>query len=203
LVVVVEYHYTIPDVGHPGHIARERAIPDAASGRLIYRGGGDAVSIVGGVLGACVTVYGTWLAAGVATHNLPLSTARWTLVALLLVAGLTGFFSGSVIWRRASRTRENLALFSGLAGGIGGAVIGSGFAVALTSAYLTSYTTWPQDRVDQLLVLLSYPAFAGLGLFVGGFVGLLVGLVLGGLLRLGTALRRVYTRPMANNPRSV
>jgi hypothetical protein len=147
------------------------------------------VTVLGGLVAAAATVSGTWALAGWGTRNLPATTGRISIVLLLSVAGVVGFLAGSVICRRATRNRDHLALFSGLAGGVAGGIVGCAFALTVTAAYLASYTTWPQDRMDQVLVLLSYPVFGSLGFCLGGLLGLILGLTFGGVLKLTTSTR--------------
>jgi hypothetical protein len=105
------------------------------------------------------------------------------LILLLCLAALLGFLAGSAICRRAAHDRDRLGLFAGLAGGVAGGALGFAYAVTITAAYLSTYSTWPQDRLDQVLVLLSYPIFGALGSCIGGFVGWLFGLLFGGVLK--------------------
>jgi hypothetical protein len=146
--------------------------------------------IIGGSVSAAATAGATWLVGGLGTKNLPGSTGQTAMIFLLTIAVLAGFLSGSAIFRRAGRTREHLALFSGVAGAVAGGTIGCAYAVTLTAAYLANYATWPQDRVDQILVLLSYPVFGALGLLVGAAGGMLLGGILGGFLRVAALARQ-------------
>jgi hypothetical protein len=141
------------------------------------------MNLLGGIVSACTCAGITWEMAQVALHNLPAGAGRISLVLLLILAAVMGFLSGSAICRRAARNRENLSLFAGLAGGVAGGLLGFAYAVTVTAAYLASYTTWPQDRLDQILVLLSYPAFGALGACIGALLGWLLGLLLGGFLK--------------------
>jgi hypothetical protein len=145
--------------------------------------------VAGGIGTAGASVAGTWLLAGLLTRNLPVSAGAISLASLLLVAALSGFLAGSAICRRATRNRYHLGLFAGMAGAVAGGVLGCTYAITLTVAYLMSYSTWPQDRFDQVLVLLAYPVFAALGLCVGCVVGLVLGVVLGGLVRVVSLAR--------------
>jgi hypothetical protein len=142
------------------------------------------MNLLGGIVGACACTGITWEMARLALHNLPASAARLSLVLLLLLAAVLGFLSGSAICRRAARTREHLSLFAGLAGGVAGGLLGCAYAMTVTAAYLASYTTWPQDRLDQILVLLSYPVFGALGACMGALLGWLLGLLLGSFLKI-------------------
>lgn len=147
------------------------------------------MSKIAGVAVAGLSVWATWVIAGYVTRNLPASTGRVSLGLLLVLAAGVGFLLGSVIGRRARRNRTDLALFSGVAGAVAGGVLGSGLAFTVTLAYLSSYTTWPDDRMDQILLLLSYPVFTAVGLCAGAMVGTLVGLLLGGVVRATIAAR--------------
>lgn len=142
---------------------------------------------LGGTLVGLCSVGSTWVVAGLATRNLPGATANIALVALLGLAALVGYLAGSAIFQRARRSREQLPIFAGLAGGVGGAVVGGAHALVLTAAYLGSYSTWPEDRLDQVLVLLSYPAFGLAGACVGAALGTFSGVVLAEFLRFTTA----------------
>jgi len=147
------------------------------------------VTVLSGLVASVATMSGTWALAGWGTRNLPATAGRISIVLLLSLAGIVGFLAGSVICRRATRNRDHLALFSSLAGGVAGGIVGCAFALTVTAAYLASYTTWPQDRMDQVLVLLSYPAFGSLGFCLGGILGLMLGLTFGGVLKLTTSAR--------------
>jgi hypothetical protein len=146
--------------------------------------------IVGGVISAGLTASVTWFMGSMAVKNLPASTGQRALLFLLVVAALSGFLSGSAIFRRVGRTREHLALFSCMSGAVAGGTIGCAYAVTVTASYLANYSAWPPDRVDQVLVLLSYPVFGVLGLFLGAGGGMLLGLILGGFLRVATLARQ-------------
>jgi hypothetical protein len=146
--------------------------------------------IVGGLLSAAFAASATWIVGTLGTKNLPGPTGEKSMAFLLVIALLVGFLSGSAICRRVARTREHLALFSGIAGAVAGGAIGCSFAVTLTAAYLANFATWPQDRLDQVLVLLSYPAFGALGLCIGAAGGLLLGGLVGGVLRVATFARQ-------------
>lgn len=142
---------------------------------------------IGGILFALVALGSTWATATATTKNLPAGVGQGATLLLLVVAALAGFLAGSVIFRRARRTREHIALFSLLAGGVAGALIGCAHAVLLTATYLGSYSTWPSDRFDQVFVLLAYPAFGLLGLLIGAAFGSVAGIVIGSAARLGTS----------------
>jgi predicted PurR-regulated permease PerM len=146
--------------------------------------------VLGGILGASLTSFAAWALAGVGTHNLPAPKGFLSLIVVLVVAAAAGFLAGAAIVRRAGRTRDHLALFSCLAGGTCGGLVGCAYAVTLTAAYLSSYSTWPGDRLDQILVVLSYPAFGGVGFWMGALVGLFLGLVVGGMLKIVAPARQ-------------
>lgn len=147
------------------------------------------MSVIGGVATAAASMYGTWALAQVTLRNLPSSAGEFCLVILLVVSGVAGFLAGSAICRRAARDGAHMGLFSALAGGVAGGLVGCVFAFTVTAAYLSSYTSWPQDSLDQVLVLLSYPVFGALGFCFGGLAGLLLGLLLGGAIRLAAHAR--------------
>lgn len=152
------------------------------------------MALVGGAIGGGVTTAVVWLVGTLALHNLPGGAAAPSLVALLLVAAVSGFLTGAAVARRAARNRQHLTLFSGVAGAVCGAIVGCAGALTLTGAYLASYASWPNDPVDQILVLLAYPAFAGVGLWLGGLAGLLSGWMTG--LALGVIGSRPRARPV-------
>lgn len=146
--------------------------------------------LVGGILGAFLTSGAAFLLARIGMQNLPGAKGALALAAVLVVAALGGFLAGSAIVLRARRRRDHLVPFSCLAGGVCGGLVGCAYAVTITAAYLSSYSSWPQDRLDQIFVLLSYPAFGALGFWMGALVGLLLGLLAGGTLRLVAPVRR-------------
>lgn len=137
----------------------------------------------GGVFTAAGLGIAAWLLNSVSTNNLPASVG-FAPYLMIGAAVLIGFVAGSAAGQRATRTTENIGAFAILSGAVAGGIVGCLQAVLITAAYLTSYTTWPQDRLDQVLVLLAYPVFGMLGLFLGAGAGFLLGLLLGGFLRL-------------------
>lgn len=98
---------------------------------------------------------------------------------VLVVAAMSGFLAGSSVCRRARVTVQHLALFSSLSWAMAGSMAGAAFGMALTAAYVQTFVAWPQDIPDQVLLVLSYPAFGGLGLCLGAAIGLLSGYVVG------------------------
>jgi hypothetical protein len=118
-----------------------------------------------------------------ADQNLPATTGRLVEVVVLAVAITAGFLTGSTIARRARRARDHFGLFSALTGAIGGGLIGGTCLVALDASYLSAYASWPQSRVDDILLLASYPALGALGFALGALWGTLGGIVLGTLVR--------------------
>jgi len=137
----------------------------------------------GGIFTAAGLGLVAWFLNSITTNNLPsaIGPAPYLMV---FTAVLVGFVAGSAAGRRAMRTSENLGTFAILSGAVAGGIVGCLQAILITAAYLTSYTTWPQDRLDQVLVLLSYPIFGLMGLFLGAGAGFFLGLLLGGFLRL-------------------
>lgn len=138
---------------------------------------------IGAAGGAAVGAYISYTLSVVAGTNLPGGLRSTLAVALVCVALVAGFLSGGAIFRRAGREREHLVPFSALSGATGGALIGLSQALAMTVAYLATYSTWPSDRFDQVLLVLAYPVFAALGMSVGALFGLVVGAALGFVLR--------------------
>jgi predicted PurR-regulated permease PerM len=147
------------------------------------------VRTLGGLVVAAGTAAISWLLVRLATANLPRSTGQLAAAIVLTIAIVIGFLAGAAIVRRASRDRTRLALFGGLSGGIAGGVVGCAYALTLTAAYLSSYSTWPQDRADQVFVVLAYPVFGGLGFCLGACIGLALGVVAGGVARVATVGR--------------
>jgi hypothetical protein len=139
--------------------------------------------ILGGMLSASLAAVLVWILGSAGTRNLPDTTAVPVLYSLVIIAVLSGFLAGAAILRRARREPRRVVLFSGLASGVAGGTIGCAFAVTTTASYLLNFATWPQDRLDQVLVVASYPVFGILGLFVGAIGGMLAGFLAGGALR--------------------
>lgn len=121
--------------------------------------------------------------------HLPVFPRLVVTLVLLAVALMVGFLAGASIFRRAMRERMHLVPFSALAVAMAGGLIGLSQALGLTIAYLSNYASWPEDRLDQVLVLLSYPVFGALGFVVGALVGVLIGTVLGAMLRVVSPAR--------------
>lgn len=143
---------------------------------------------VGGLVIALIMLGLTRALSAVAVSNVPSATGMIVSVSLLVVAAVSGFLAGAAIFRRAGHTRDNLTLFSALSGGVAGAIIGCAYALAVTSAYLSTYAAWPQSITEQVLMILSFPAFAGVGLCIGALAGIALGFALGSVLRLATAV---------------
>jgi hypothetical protein len=139
--------------------------------------------ILGGILSASLAAVLVWTLGSAGMRNLPDATAVPALYAMVIIAVISGFLAGAAILRRASREPRRVVLFSGLASGVAGGTIGCAFAVTMTASYLLNYATWPQDRLDQVLVVASYPVFGALGFFIGAFAGMLTGFLAGGALR--------------------
>lgn len=144
---------------------------------------------VGGLVGAGICAAVAFFLATAGTHNLPGSVAGLAQIGIVGCAAIVGFVAGSAVAKRAGRDRSHIGLFSALAGGVAGGTLGCVYALAITAAYLSNYATWPQDRMDQVFVLLAYPIFGAFGLCLGGAVGLIGGLLLGGALGLGRSSR--------------
>jgi len=147
--------------------------------------------ILGGMLTTAVTTLVAWKLTSAGLQN-----AHWTetVICLYVAVGAaagSSFLAGCAIFRRAAYTREHLCVFSALSGGLVGGFIGSAYAVTLTVAYVASYVDWPDDRFDQVLLLLSYPAFGGLGFCLGAAVGVVLGLAAGWLLKMAPIRRRL------------
>lgn len=147
------------------------------------------MGLLGGMVGAAAAVAVWWLAQ-TSARNLPGATGEIVPVALALFTVLVGFLVGAAIGSRARRYPHRIALFSMVASGFGGAIIGAALALAITGAYLASYGTWPDDTLGRVLFVLAFPAFGGLGWFAGAAAGSIVGLTGGAILRLLGAVRR-------------
>jgi hypothetical protein len=145
--------------------------------------------MIGGAVGASAGV-GVWWIAQMASRNLPATSRVLVPVALAVFTVFIGFLVGAAIGRRASRYPERIALFSTVATGFGGAIIGAALAVTIASAYLASYGNWPEDTLGRVLFVLALPAFGGLGWFAGATVGSIVGLTGGTILCLLNVSRR-------------
>jgi len=147
------------------------------------------MGLIGGLVGASAGV-GVWWLARVSAANLPAPGRDMLPVALALFTFCVGFMVGAAIGRRAARHPERVALFSTVASGFGGAVIGASIAIGLTAAYLAAYGTWPEDLPGRILLVLAFPALGGVGWFIGAAAGSLIGLTGGALLRLLGGVRR-------------
>jgi hypothetical protein len=110
----------------------------------------------------------------------------WGLTAFAVAIG---FLIGSTVGTRAARSRDRLVLFSGLTAGVGGGIVGCGFVVVLLGTYLSAYAQWPSGLVDQVLMILAFPAFGAVGFFTGAATWALCGLIA------GAVLTRVPPRP--------
>lgn len=118
-----------------------------------------------------------------AAGNLAEFTANALAALLAVFSGLIAFLVAVAVLRRAGKSTEMLTSFSWVAGALGGGLIGAACGLALTTAYLTAYASWPGDLLDQILFVLAFPAFGALGFLVGACVGSLAGLISAGLLR--------------------
>ena len=147
------------------------------------------VWFVGGLLGAMAGAYISYAIDGAGAAHLPTFARMVVVFVLLIVAVVAGFLAGAAIVRRATRNRLHIVPFSGLAAATAGGLIGLSQALALTIAYLANYASWPDDRLDQVLLVLSYPVFGALGLVIGALAGVIVGTVLGALLRVVSPAR--------------
>jgi hypothetical protein len=103
----------------------------------------------------------------------------WSLTAF---GAAIGFLVGSTVVARAMRNQERLVLFSGLTAGVGGGMVGCSLAVSLLGMYLYTYAEWPSDLLDQVLMLLAFPAFGSVGFFVGAGIWAMCGLVAGAVI---------------------
>ncbi|MGI8826939.1 MAG: hypothetical protein ACR2JC_15105 [Chloroflexota bacterium] len=143
----------------------------------------------GGLGGATASAYVSYVFSTAGTANLPEAVRVVTIAILVAVAAGAGFLAGAAIFRRARRERLRLVSFASLAAATAGGIIGLSQALALTIAYLANYSTWPSDRLDQVLLLLSYPVFGALGLSIGALVGMALGAALGIVLRVVSPAR--------------
>lgn len=148
------------------------------------------MTVLSGLVGACITVALALLIGLYSTQNLPGLVGAASLFAIVIVAAVVGIVAGSAVGRRAGRHEPEMGRFLVLATTVAGGAAGCGLAFILTVAYLGSYTTWPQDRIDQVLEVLAYPVFGWLGLCLGGALGLFVGLLIAGLQRATAAIRQ-------------
>jgi hypothetical protein len=95
-----------------------------------------------------------------------------------------GYLLGAVVTRRSRRTHRNLVTFTATAAGLTGGAVGASTSLALLTAYLAAYGTWPGNLTDQVLLIVSYPVLALIGFCLGSVAGLALGTLAGGLLRL-------------------
>jgi hypothetical protein len=147
------------------------------------------MGLIGGALGAGAGI-GVWWLAEMSAGNLPEPERTMMPVVLALFSVLVGFMVGAAIGQRASRYPQRITLFAIVASGFGGAIIGAAVALTVTGAYLAAYGTWPDDSLGQVLFVLAFPAFGGVGWFLGAAAGSIVGLTGGAILRLLGAARR-------------
>ncbi|MGH2441833.1 MAG: hypothetical protein ACRDFX_01550 [Chloroflexota bacterium] len=132
-----------------------------------------------GVIGAGAAAAAIYTLLQITTGNLAVLVRQSLIIGLVGLALLVGLLVGAAIGRRARRDHFHLRLFAGIASAVGGGIIGSGFAVAITAAYLNTYAQWPDTLKGQMLYALAYPAFGAVGWFAGAAVGLVFGLVVG------------------------
>lgn len=147
--------------------------------------------ILGGALTGLTCSALAWKLASVGLGNADREWSAAGLSVLVAIAAVSGFLAGAAVFRRTLYALDHIALFSALSWATAGGVFGASYAVTLTAAYVHSYVAWPQDRLDETLLVLSYPAFGGLGLWTGACAGFLAGALLGTVLRLATFRRSV------------
>jgi hypothetical protein len=148
------------------------------------------MSLIAGLLVALAAATVTWGVAAPTVANLPPSLGSPILLGLDAVSALAGFLAGSAVFRRARRTREHLRLFGALAFGVAGGILGATYAVAITGAYLHTYSAWPQSAIQMALVVLAYPVLGALGFAIGSAGASIFGLCAAGLLGLANPARR-------------
>jgi hypothetical protein len=124
------------------------------------------------------------LVSGVWETSLPGATRQLSLFVVLAAAAAVGALYGAAIAGRIRRQPENLALFSGLAAGTAGGIFGCVLALVVLGSYVFTFSGWPADHGDQILLLLAFPAFGALGFLLGAGVAGLLGLFTGTVLRL-------------------
>ncbi|GEM_PF-5244041 len=117
-------------------------------------------------LGAALCMWGL-ASPGVA--NLHPAERPVILVLLLAVAACTGLLCGAVIVRRLQDPHAYLA--AATAGSIAGGISGAVYALVMGIAFVGTFGGAPVGWLDALLVVLSYPVFAGLGACIGGLMG--------------------------------
>jgi hypothetical protein len=116
------------------------------------------------------------------SHGLPDPQQHAVVWALTLFGVAVGFLVGSTVVTRAMRSRDHLLLFSGLTAAIGGGIVGCGLVLVLIAVYLVTYAEWPSGLVDQVLMILAFPAFGAVGFFAGAAGWALCGLIAGAVL---------------------
>lgn len=142
------------------------------------------MSVLVGLLTALCAYLVTQGIASRSLANVPAGLSHPLSLELVTVSCVVGFLAGAALCRRVRRSRQDLALFGALAFGVAGGLLGGALAVAVTTAYMRSYGTWPPDVGSQILVVLSYPALGALGFAVGAAISALFGVVASGALRL-------------------
>lgn len=148
------------------------------------------MTLSGGLVGAGLMGFLAIRLMGPATANLGGQRQLLVLAISIGIALLIGFLTGSAICRRAAARRRNLGLFSLLAAGMGGGLIGAAWMVTLLASYLATYGARPQGALDTALTVIAFPALGALGFSVGSLVGSVSGLLAGGVLALALPARR-------------
>jgi hypothetical protein len=148
------------------------------------------MTLIGGLAGAAFMGLLSFIIIGPATANLDGSAHLVTLSLATAAALIVGFLTASAVFRRAASRRASLGLFSGLAAGFGFGLVGAVWAVALLTAYMLSYGAWPNGLLYQVLTVVAFPAFAGLGFSIGAIAGGLFGMIAGGVLGVVLPARR-------------
>jgi hypothetical protein len=148
------------------------------------------MTLVGGLAGAALMGLLSFIIIGPATANLDGPAHLGTLALSTAAALIVGFLTASAVFRRATSRRASLGLFSGLAAGFGCGLLGAVWAVALLTAYMLSYGTWPQGLLYQILTVIAFPAFAAVGFSIGAVAGGLFGMIAGGVLGVFLPARR-------------
>jgi hypothetical protein len=148
------------------------------------------MTLIGGLAGAAIMGLLSFIIIGPATANLDGSAHLLTLSIATGAALIVGFLTASAVVRRAASRRRSLGLFSGIAAGFGCGLVGAVWALALLTAYMVSYSTWPDGLLNQVLTIVAFPAFAGFGFTIGALAGGLSGLIAGGLLGVVLPARR-------------
>jgi hypothetical protein len=140
------------------------------------------MSVVSGLVGGLASGLITLEVASSFGQGLPDPQQHIVVWGLTLFGLAIGFLVGSTVATRATRSRDRLVLFSGLTAGIGGGIVGCGLVVVLLGTYLTAYAEWPAGVVDQVLIILAFPAFGAVGFFAGAAAWALCGLLAGAVL---------------------